>query len=243
MGAVTDVRELRALVGETSGGTGPARGQELYEFVRRERPVECLELGFAHGGGSTWIAAALEANGEGRLTSVDLLRARDYEPSAQATVDRAGLGHRVELVYEQTSYTWYLKRLIRERTRDGACEPCIDFCFVDGAHNWDVDGFAFLLVDKLLKPGGWLLFDDLPWTVPDEWEGVPDEQRGVAQVQEVFDLLVAQHPGYDHLETDGRWGWARKSLTAAPQVRTVIRRDVPAVLRQAARAARGRLRG
>ena len=39
-----------------------------------------------------------------------------------------------------------------------------DFCFIDGAHTWDTDGFAFCLVDRMLRPGGWIIFDDLNWT-------------------------------------------------------------------------------
>ena len=39
--------EVRELVGDTGGGTGSFRGRELYEFIRRERPGECLELGLS----------------------------------------------------------------------------------------------------------------------------------------------------------------------------------------------------
>jgi hypothetical protein len=45
------------------------RGRELYDFIRRERPVECLELGFAHGVSTVYIAAGLEANCAGHLTN------------------------------------------------------------------------------------------------------------------------------------------------------------------------------
>jgi hypothetical protein len=32
------------------------------------------------------------------------------------------------------------------------------------AKNWTIDGFPFFLVDKLLRDGGWILFDDFDWT-------------------------------------------------------------------------------
>jgi predicted O-methyltransferase YrrM len=229
------------MVAGLPGGTGAFRGRELYEFIRRERPSDCLELGFAHGVSTVYLAGALEANGAGHLTSVDLEAARERDPSAAATVERAGLGRRVTLVYEPVSYNWYLHRLIREQTRaPGVCEPCFDFCFVDGAHRWIDDGLAFFLVDKVLRPGGWLLFDDLSWTI--DSLDVHESERAVAGVGEVFELLVTGHPAYDRLETDGEWGWARKSTTAGPGRQVLVKRDLLAGLRQAGRAARSRLR-
>jgi hypothetical protein len=35
----------------------------------------------------------------------------------------AGLGHRVELIYEETSYTWFLQRTLRRQARDDRIEP------------------------------------------------------------------------------------------------------------------------
>ncbi len=43
-------------------------------------------------------------------------------------------------------------------------QPQLDFCYIDGTHSWDVSGFGFLLVDRLLVPGGWVHFDGLDWT-------------------------------------------------------------------------------
>jgi predicted O-methyltransferase YrrM len=227
--------EAAQLVGDTAGGINPARGHELFEFVRRERPDQCLELGFAHGLSSVYLAAALEANGAGVLTSVDNLSARDREPSAAGFLEQADLSHRVRLIFERTSYNWFLHRRVRECTKGDACEPYLDFCFIDGAHTWVDDGLAFFLVDKLLKPDGWILFDDLSWKMDERWSETPEEEREIAQVGEVFDLLVTQHPSYDRIETDGVWGWAHKSGTPAPSSRTVVKRDLAQQARHIAR--------
>jgi predicted O-methyltransferase YrrM len=235
------LEEARRVVGDTGGGTDPGRAREIYDFVRREQPRECLELGFAHGVGTVYIASALEANGEGRITSVDRAAAREFDPPAEELVARAGLEHRVELVREESTYNWFLHRRIGERSRDGRCEPYLDFCFIDGAHTWVDDGFAFFLVDKLLRPGGWILFDDLNWRMPESWSDVPEHERRMTQMNEVFELLVQQHPAYDRIETDGRWGWAHKSSEGLAAVRTVVRRDQLAALRQGARILHSRL--
>ena len=66
---------------------------------------------------------------------------------------------------EFSSYTWWLKEQVQARSdRAGNVEPAYDFVYLDGAKNWTIDGLAVVLIEKLLRPGGWLLMDDLPWT-------------------------------------------------------------------------------
>ena len=241
---VTTTAEARELLAETGGGTSPERGAEIHEFVLEHRFENCLELGFAHGVGTVYIASALEANGQGKLTSVDNKSALERDPRAQDMVDRAGLGHRVELVYEDTSYTWFLHDKLRERLRDESrIEPLYDFVFIDGAHIWDVDALAFELVDRLVRPGGYILLDDLDWTVGEHFHDVvPESRRGIAQVRAIWELLALTHPEYDEFHTDGQWGWLRKSATGRPEARTVVKQDLVGSARELARLARRRLR-
>jgi predicted O-methyltransferase YrrM len=119
------------------------------------------------------------------------------------------------------SYTMELMRLVQANTVDYRCNPQFDFCFIDGAHNWDTDGFAFFLVEKLLRPGGWLVFDDLDWTYEtclhlspvdaDVASLMSTEERSTRQIRDVFELLVRQHPGFDVVRQFRDHGWARKS--------------------------------
>lgn len=132
---------------------------------------------------------------------------------------RAGLEDIVTPVIAQSSYTWELMKLI-ERRSNGRCRPMFDSCFIDGAHSWDVDGFAFFLVEKLLKPGGWLLLDDLDWTYArspslrhtERVLAMPLGERTTPQVGKVFDLLVRQHPSFEEFSVEGSWGWAQKRM-------------------------------
>jgi hypothetical protein len=106
--------------------------------------------------------------------------------------------------------------------------PRFDFCFLDAGHTWAVDGFGFFLVDRLLKPGGWIIFDDLDWsfsesTVKDSdlYRSMLEEERTTKQVRKVYELLVRPHGGYEELRDDRGWGYARKSLTTAGETRVV----------------------
>lgn len=199
----------RAIVAGTPHIT-EERARELYEFILREKPKHCLELGFAHGAGSVYIAAALDEIGQGgRLVSVDNRSAMQRKPSMREMLARSDLGAYVEPIHEERSYTWWLMRQLQAGTG-----PAFDFCYLDGAHTWDVDGFAFLLLDRLMKPGGWVIFDDLDWSLaedPDVKPGdLPEEERLARQVRMIWDLLVVPHPNYGLLREDGMWGYARK---------------------------------
>lgn len=194
-------------------------GRKLYEFVRESGVTDVLELGFAHGTSSMYIAAGLDERGSGRLTTIDRESARAREPSIEGLLAVTGLGKYVQPIFAATSYTWELMTIIEDRSHGGQTEPQFDFCFIDGAHTWADDGLAFFLVDKLLVPGGWILFDDLHWRYADsptmkedpDVLAMPEVERATPQVMKVFSLLVYQHPGYEAHRVKEGWGWARKA--------------------------------
>ena len=128
---------------------------------------------------------------------------------------RTGLSRYITPLFAQRSYTWELMKLLDLHTKDGQTTPQFDFVFIDGGHTWDSDGFSFLLAERLLRPGGWVLFDDVTWTpsvcAGEPWvEATPEEERDVAQVEKVFQLLVVPNPNFENFEFDGVWAWAQK---------------------------------
>lgn len=196
--------------------TRPRQGKVLYDFVCRAGVQDILELGFAHGVSTCYLAAALDEHGKGSVLTMDYQTAAEHVPNIFTLLEQTNLGQYVTTVLTDTSYTWGLMKLIEQQTEDGVCHPRFDFCFVDGGHLWEVDGFAFFLVEKLLRPGGWILFDDVYWTYADDkgnpaiTEVVPEEQRTVSQIERVFSLLVCQHPSFENTTIRGKWGWAQK---------------------------------
>jgi predicted O-methyltransferase YrrM len=141
------------------------RARRVYDHLRATGSVDVLELGTAHGVSAAYMAAAVQENG-GSVTTVDhVVATRLRDPPPDAVLARAGMTERVKRVLvEDSSYTWWLGELILQNTRAGACEPIYDFVYIDGAHNWTIDGFSFFLVEKLLRPGGWVLLDDMAWS-------------------------------------------------------------------------------
>ena len=220
---VADV-EFRAVAAAVSGlpWMSPELGRRVYDHIRAAKPADVLELGTGHGVSAAYMAAALQANGRGHLTTVDA-RGAAYDPAPQDVLARAGVVDRVTIIREHSSYNWFLKERVEERSDpSGNCEPAYDFCYLDGAKNINVDGLAVILVEKLLRPGGCLLMDDLDWTYErNDWLApagdrrplgpLSDAERTQPQLRPVFDLVVRTHPSFTRCVVEDDWfGWAYK---------------------------------
>jgi predicted O-methyltransferase YrrM len=198
------------------------QGRKIYDHILATRPTNVLEIGTANAVGTAYIAAALDANGDGRVTTLDRTIAR-YEPGPHRVLAEVGLARHVELIRNpDSSYNWWLKKQVVARSDSaGNTEPVYDFVFLDGAHEWNIDGLAVILVEKLLKPGGWLLLDDLNWTFATSPsfaaspEALPrqfsEEELREPHVRAVFEVLLRTHPAFAELLDDGEWGWAKKA--------------------------------
>jgi predicted O-methyltransferase YrrM len=193
-----------------------AQGRAIYDHVIKTRPEQVLELGTAHGVSAAYIAAAMDENGSGHLTTLDRTSA-GYEPNPDEVLGRAGLQSRVSvIVRDDSSYDWYLKEQVQSRSNDaGFCEPLYDLCYLDGAHEWVIDGLAVVLVEKLLRADGWLILDDLTW-LPTQSSadalGYSEAERSEPHMKAIFELIIKQSPNFTQfrLEPDLDWAWACK---------------------------------
>ena len=134
---------------------GPVVGRLLYMLARMSRPDRILELGTATGYSAIYLARACEAL-EGRVVTLE--RKADMARRAQANFEKAGLGQRVEIVVGDA-----FEEMTRMR------EP-FDLAFLD----IDKEGYAGALshCDRLLKPGGLLVADNVAFQGADEFNRV-----------------------------------------------------------------------
>jgi len=214
----------------------PHQGSIVYDHIRQARPELVLEIGTAHGVSAAYMAAALDENGRGHVVTVDRADA-PFRPAE--LLEKLGLADRVTLVRrEDSSYNWFLKEQIAKQSDEaGNCEPLYDFCYLDAAKNWTIDGLAVFLVEKLLKPGAWLLLDDLEWSYAAsparaaEPFPLSTSERTEPNVRAIFDLLVRQHPNFtEFVVQDGNWGWARKLPGAERRYDVRTSRTLPGML-------------
>ncbi len=189
-----------------------ADARVFYDLITQWRLRDGLELGFFHGASTAYIAGALAEVPGGCLTTIDLCRARARVPNVEQTLERAGLTRLVTVFYEPVSYNWRLMRLLEDPG-----EESLDFCYFDGGHTWHATGFAFCLVSKLLRPGGWAAFDDLQFTYSasrcagEPWlRSMPEEERRTPQILKVFELLVERDPAFGNFRRLRRLAFAQK---------------------------------
>ncbi len=212
-------QEVKNIVGEVPHMT-PGQARTITSFITEKKVTNILELGFRHGVSTCYMAAALAELGRGSVVTIDLDSARREKPSIEELLERVGVRDSVTVFYEPTSYTWRLMRFLEENPA-----PRFDLCYLDGAHSWFVDGFAFFLVDRLLRPGGWIILDDLNWTYAQspslkesEWvKNMPLDEKTTPQVSRVYQLLVKTHPGYHNFSIKAGWAYAQKRDGLSPQ--------------------------
>ena len=194
---------------------GQARA--LRELIIEHDLKDLLELGFFQGKSTAFMAAVLEELDRGHITAMDLVDALNRTPPITEVLETLGLQHRVTPVYAQRSFTWEMCKLLEQRP-----SPQFDFCYIDGAHTWDGTGFAFFLVDMLLKPGGWVLFDDLNWSIAKSpsaakmqktYARYSEDEKDATPIRKVWELLVPSR-GYTKMREikEFQWGLAQKPL-------------------------------
>lgn len=216
---------VEAIVGNTPHMV-LSQADRLTAFMEEHKIKNILELGFAHGVSTAYMAAALNRSGGGSIVTIDREVARQREPNIETLLAKVGASDRVKIFYEPTSYVWRLMKFLDQEPR-----PEFDLCYLDGAHSWFVDGFAFFLVHLLLKPGGWIIFDDLNWSyekspslkTTEFVQNMPEDERVTPQVRKVYELLVKPHPDFCNFMIDGSWAYAQKrsTLKANPTEREI----------------------
>jgi predicted O-methyltransferase YrrM len=222
--------EVKRLVGDTPF-MSLSQADVLTSFMEEHAVENVLELGFAHGVSTCYIAAALGRIGNGHVVAIDLEKAQEGTPNVHELLTRTGQSERVTVYFEPTSYNWRLMKLLEQEPR-----PMFDLCYLDGAHSWFVDGLAFYLVHLLLRPGGWIVFDDLEWTYANSpalrdaefVRMMPEDERNTPQVRKVYELLVKSHPEYHNFRIQSGWAYAQKKSQSpgATQEREVVIEEV-----------------
>jgi predicted O-methyltransferase YrrM len=216
----------------------PMQARAIYDHIIEMRPVDILELGSAHGVSACYMAAALDENGGGHITTLDRVGAGYEDPAPGDLLEKVGLGDLVTVVTrDDSSYNWFLKEAVeRQSDAEGNCEPIYDLCYLDGAHEWTIDGLAVVLVEKLLRPDGWLVLDDMTWDYASQgYSGeslrLSEAERHAPAVQAIFDLIVKQHPNFTDfkIQSDLDWGWAHKAPGQSRRLTVETSRSLGAV--------------
>ena len=127
-------------------------GELLQRAVREVRPEVSLEIGLAYGVSTLYICEALAALPHRPVHIVaDPFQNGKWRGIGLRNVQEAGFGELVEFHEERSEIL--LPQLVAQGRR-------VDLAFIDGLHRFDQAFVEFYFVNRLLRPGGVVLFDD-----------------------------------------------------------------------------------
>jgi predicted O-methyltransferase YrrM len=132
-------------------GIGPEKGEYLFRLVRDLRPARTLEVGFAYGLSTLFIAEALRRNGTGHHVVIDPKERTRFDGLGLRHVEEAGLLPWITFYEEPAELC--LPRLVGENVR-------LDLAFDDSDHLFDHVIAEVLFLARLLREGGVLVLDD-----------------------------------------------------------------------------------
>ncbi|WP_276481138.1 O-methyltransferase [Paraflavitalea pollutisoli] len=133
--------------------SGISKGQceFLQQLIRANQFNSSVEVGFAFGISTLAIIEEIARNG-GSHTVIDKYELSAWKGAGLDLVEQAGFGHALQF-HEEFCYI-VLPELLAEGKK-------FDFAFIDSTKQLDWLLVDFFYIDKMLAPGGMVVFDDV----------------------------------------------------------------------------------
>src|SRR4051812_32258820 len=129
-----------------------AHSREIARLVRSLGPTRTLETGMAYGLSTLAIRGVHEERDEGSHIAIDPHQSSDWRGIGLLNLERAGLARRARVIEARSDEA--LPRLRDEGVR-------LDFVLIDGLHLFDATLVDFFHADRMLDPGGVVVFHDI----------------------------------------------------------------------------------
>lgn len=184
-----------------------AEGTFIQSIVRSVQPETSLEIGFAYGVSTLYICEELaKLNQPARHIVMDPFQSTQWRSIGVRNIQQAGFGQFVDFREEFSELL--LPRLLGENTT-------IDFALIDGWHTFDQVMVEFYYINRMLRPGGVVAFDDA-------------DRRSVNRViRHALNYPAYRVYGTERAPSDGvsMAGRVRRAVGALPRATDVFRSD------------------
>lgn len=125
----------------------------LFKLIREFQPLTCLELGTCLGISTAYLAAALELNDRGKVTTLEGSEALAF--IAKRNLNELGL-ERANVI---------VGRFQDKLTEVLRAQEHIDFAFIDGHHDQQATLTYFKRILPFMSDGSVMVFDDIRWSI------------------------------------------------------------------------------
>jgi predicted O-methyltransferase YrrM len=186
----------------------PKEGSFLAHIIDTVQPRVSLEIGMAYGVSTLYLCEALSRMPHPvRHIVMDPFQTPQWRGIGLRNVRAAGYDHMVE--FHENRSEFVLPRLLADGTE-------VDFAFVDGWHTFDQVMVEFYYLNRMLRVGGVMAFDDA-------------ERRGINRVirhalsYQAYEVFEPERGRSDAVSLGGR---LRRKLRGVPSASRIIRRDI-----------------
>lgn len=158
------------------------KGKFFLDIIRYLKPKVVLELGTNFGISAAYQAAALELNGEGKLTTIEMNE--ELFPYSKRLWENVGIDHRVE--QRNGNFDYVLEDILGELGQ-------IDFAYIDGNHRKTPTLSYFDSIYNHLSTHSVVIFDDIYWSdeMVEAWNIIKVDNR-VQFYTEINDLGICK---------------------------------------------------
>jgi predicted O-methyltransferase YrrM len=203
------VRSSTGAVRELSGEVSYEEGLWLQNLIEECEAVKTLEIGLWFGVSALFICEAIANKPGARHIVMDPNQFRDCANIGLDNMKAAGYADILEF-YDRSSHI-VLPKLEEKGTE-------IDFAFLDGSHLFDYTLLEFFYIDRMLKVGGIIAFDDF---------NMPGVQRVCRFVStnrsyRVVESIEAQINWKQRI----KYGVVKSVCQASPSLRKLIRLEL-----------------
>lgn len=197
--------------------------QRIQEVIKMYSPSSFLEVGI---GGEPVLSRMKIFNDKNiKYTGCDFQNVCDIHTEILKT-EGISLNNITFIGNNEGTYCWNLFKMIEQNKK-------FDMIYIDGHHTFYVDFPTFVLCDYLLKDGGYLLVDDIKWTLDFmkgimgrffwQWHLYKDaynfndytkEQQTIPHMKMIAEKIMIEKKGYNKViewSTDG-WYVLQKNL-------------------------------
>jgi predicted O-methyltransferase YrrM len=187
------------------------RGMFVYDLISAYSLTKCLDIGTRGGIITAYIAAAVSRISGGQVLSLGIEGLREQAVNAFAFLAKYDLDRHVRLAQHKKSLSQLLLKLL-------LCEPGEVFDLVHISSGPSPHSLALMtcLIERSLKPGGWVLFDRRKPSgqhgkvKPAHEADFRDADADIGTPTRIFRELIGMSPYFADFRRDGDLLLARK---------------------------------